>query len=253
MPFTPSHIAAALPFVPTPLPVAPLVIGTMAPDVPYFLPLRIPRDLTHSLPGVPTVDLAITLVLVALWYLALRAPVVDLLPSAIRERIPAPGVGRYRSLRGIALGVVAALVGILTHLVWDAFTHASSSVVQAVPFLHARLGPFEVSSWLQYLSSIGGLLALALWVRSWARRTARVPSRSVSSPAARVWAWGGIALVFALVASAIELAGMRVGIDPLSPSRIFVSVTVAGGAAGLVALLICAAWWTVRGVRLTRS
>jgi hypothetical protein len=68
-----------------------------------------------------------------------------------------------------------------------------------------------------------------------------------------VWAWGEIALVFALVASAIELAGMRVGIDPLSPSRIFVSVTVAGGAAGLVALLICAAWWTVRGVRLTRS
>ena len=190
--------------------------------------------------------------LVAVWYLAVRAPVIDLLPSAIRERMAAPDVTRYRSVRGIALGVLAAVVGILTHLVWDAFTHSGSSVVQAIPLLHARLGPLEVSSWLQHLSSIGGLLAIAVWARSWARRSVRVPSPSLSSPAARAWAWGGIVLVFALVGSAIELAGMRVGIDPLSPSRIFVSVTVAGGAAGLVALLVCAAWWAVR-LRRPRS
>lgn len=253
MPFTPSHIAAALPFVRTPLPVAPLVIGTMAPDVPYFIPVRVPRDLTHSLLGIPTVDLAITVALVLLWYAVLRAPVVDLLPAAIRERMRAPDLGRFRRPGVVALGVLAALLGILTHLVWDAFTHSSSSLVQAVPFLHARLGPFEVSSWLQYVSSIGGLLAVALWARSWARRAVRVPSPSLSSPAARAWAWGGIVVVFALVGGAIELAGMSVGIDPLSPSRIFVSVTVAGGAAGLVALLVCAAWWIVRGVRFRRS
>ena len=136
MPFTPSHIAAALPFLRTPLPVAPLVIGTMAPDVPYFLPLRIPRDLTHSLAGVPTVDLAITIVLVLLWYAVLRPPVVDLLPAVVRERMLPRGPLGWRPpgrawLPAIGRAVLASLLGILTHLAWDAFTHQNSPIVRA--------------------------------------------------------------------------------------------------------------------------
>lgn len=37
MPFTPSHVAAALPFLRTPLIPAALVIGTMTPDLFYYL------------------------------------------------------------------------------------------------------------------------------------------------------------------------------------------------------------------------
>src|SRR5215207_10039344 len=43
MPFTPSHMAAALPFVRTPLIPSAIAIGTMAPDVPYFVPLGVAR------------------------------------------------------------------------------------------------------------------------------------------------------------------------------------------------------------------
>src|SRR5689334_11169282 len=170
----------------------------MAPDVPYFLPVRIPRDLIHSLPGVPTVDLGISVVLVVLWYVALRAPVRDLLPAVIRDRMTDPDLHAWRSPRTIALGVLSGLVGILTHLGWDAFTHSGSELVRAVPVLHARLGPFEVSGWLQYLSSVAGLLALAWWTRSWVRRTPRVPRRAVFSPTARLWAWGAVVLAFVL-------------------------------------------------------
>jgi hypothetical protein len=149
----------------------------------------------------------------------------------------------------IVLGILAALVGILTHLAWDAFTHDSSPLVVAVPFLHAELGPLPVSSWLQHASTIGGLIALALWARAWARRTPRVPSPTVSSPAARVVAWVALAAVFVLMGTAVVIAGMTVGIPTLDPKRVFVAVTVAGGAAGLVGVLICATWWIARGLR----
>jgi hypothetical protein len=49
MPFTPSHIAAALRFLRTPLIPAAVVVGTMAPD----------RDLSHSVLGLVTVDLLV--------------------------------------------------------------------------------------------------------------------------------------------------------------------------------------------------
>ena len=53
-------MAAALPFVRTPLLPAGVAIGSMAPDVPYFIPLGVPRHLTHTPTGVVTIDLAIT-------------------------------------------------------------------------------------------------------------------------------------------------------------------------------------------------
>lgn len=254
MPFTPSHIAVALPFVRTRLPIAPLVIGTMAPDVPYFLLLRVPRDLTHSLEGVPTIDLALTIVLVLLWYAVLRAPIIDLLPISVRERIPPVGpLGWRRPGRGwgteILLGILAALVGILTHLAWDAFTHENSPLVAAVPALHAYVGPLQLSSWLQHASTIGGLVAVGLWARAWARRTPRVPSRSFTTARARIAAWMAVIAAFGLAGFTIWMIGIGVGIAPFDPGRVFVSVSVAGGAAGLIGVLICTAWWIARGIR----
>lgn len=258
MPFTPSHMAAALPLLRTPLPTAPLLVGTMAPDVPYFLPIRVPRDLTHSLAGVPTVDLLLTAVLVLLWYTALRPPVVDLLPGAVRERIRPRGPLGWRAERhawpvAIAMAVAAALVGILTHLAWDAFTHANSPLVRAVPVLHTQLGPLAMSSWLQHASTVAGLAALALWTRGWMRRTTRIPAPSFASPGVRVAVWAAVGFAFVLVGAVVDLAGVPAGISPLSPGRIFLSVTVAGGVAGLLGMLICAAWWGAHRYRAVRG
>jgi hypothetical protein len=259
VPFTPSHIAAALPFVRTPLPIAPLVIGTMAPDVPYFLPIRVPRDLTHSLAGVPTIDLAITIVLVLLWYAVLRAPIIDLLPGVLRERIPGTGPFGWRrpdrSWRSaIVLGILAALVGILTHLAWDAFTHQSSPLVQAVPALHARLGPLQVSSWLQHASTIGGLIALAVWAPLWFRRTAPDAARATRATArGRAAAWFAVVLAFGGTGLAVWIAFIAAGYPPFAPSPVFVAVTAAGGVARLVGLVVCAIWWIRRALRAGRT
>jgi hypothetical protein len=49
VPFTGSHPAAVLPFLRTPLPASAPVAGTMAPDIPYHLPLGLGRR-THTAP-----------------------------------------------------------------------------------------------------------------------------------------------------------------------------------------------------------
>lgn len=58
--------------------------------------------------------------------------------------------------------------GAATHLIWDSFTHATSSVVAAIPILSATV--FEISNSLirlykvlQHSRTIFGLAALAIW------------------------------------------------------------------------------------------
>lgn len=124
MPFTVSHVAAALPFLQTPLLPAAVVVGTMAPDIPYYVPLFVPRDFSHGLVGAVTIDPAIALVSVLLWWFVLREPIIDLLPRAIGVRIPTMTPTGWRPRTWSALRIAGALllsllVGIATHLLWD--------------------------------------------------------------------------------------------------------------------------------------
>ena len=94
MPFTLAHPAAVLPLRGIRfLRMAPLVIGAVTPDVPYYLPLgpsgrplRLGLD-THSLGSAFTFDLALGMALLALAVL-LREPLTALLPALTRPRRP---------------------------------------------------------------------------------------------------------------------------------------------------------------------
>src|SRR3982751_6325377 len=126
MPFAPSHVAAALPFLRTPLLPAAVVVGTVAPDIPYYLPLVIPRELTHSLLGLVTVDLGFGVLGALAWWFVLREAVVDLLPRVIGTRIPRVERMAWRPARWgwpltIALLLLSVLVGAATHLLWASF------------------------------------------------------------------------------------------------------------------------------------
>ena len=64
------------------------------------------------------------------------------------------------------------LIGALTHLAWDGFTHASGAGVQAVGVLHAQLFsigryPVFVYKLLQHTSTLMGIALLTAWVWRW--------------------------------------------------------------------------------------
>jgi hypothetical protein len=174
MPFTISHAAAALPIHSLTryrLPLAALMVGSMAPDFAYFIPGGFGRVETHSALGVFQFSLPVGLAVWMYFVILLERPTLAFLPDAWRLRLR-PTLLNLRTLLMACLGVVA---GAFSHLVWDAFTHSSTPVVEAMPVLRTMLFqaegfPVRVYFVLQVLSSAVGLSILLSWANGIRRR-----------------------------------------------------------------------------------
>src|SRR6478609_5937229 len=189
MPFTVSHVAAVLPVVGRSgrLPAAALVIGSMAPDYPWFLTRGRTAGLSHSLLGIVTVDLAVGLLAFVVWRRWAQAPVRDLVPRVVGERLPRPPGLAGRDLPWAAVAVV---LGALTHVVWDSFTHAGRWGVDLLPYLQE--GHHGVAGWVwaQDVSSLVGLLVVVGWSVWRLARTEPDPDGLRSTTRERRSAWG---------------------------------------------------------------
>ena len=70
--------------------------------------------------------------------------------------------------RALLLASVGVIIGAMTHIAWDSFTHSYTPVSNLLPVLNAEVFAYRgrtilVCTLLQYLSSVAGLLALAYW------------------------------------------------------------------------------------------
>ncbi|MER7985817.1 DUF4184 family protein [Streptomyces noursei] len=182
MPFTLSHAAAVLPLVRRtgaargPLVASALVAGSFAPDVTYYAGTVVPGGMafgsvTHAPVGVVTVDVLLTAALVGGWLLV-RAPLLALLPPGGRERLGAfvrGGARRPRTLRERAALVgwfaVSAVLGSVSHVVWDAFTHPGRWGTRLVPALNTVVGDRPLAMYVQYGTSALALVGIGwfLW------------------------------------------------------------------------------------------
>lgn len=237
MPFTVSHVAAVLPAIGRSgrLPAAALVLGSMAPDYPWFLTRGRTADLSHSPLGVVTVDLAVGLLAFVLWRRWAQAPVRDLVPRALGERLPPPSGLEVRALPWAALAVV---LGALTHLVWDSFTHGGRWGVELVPWLQEPHRGVFGWVWAQDVSSLLGLLVLVVWGVRRLARTGPDPQGLRSTAQDRQLAW-------ALV-TAGTVAGVLVGLVLPADSGVaylFHVVTFGGTGLAVGVVLGCARWW----------
>ncbi|HEV2230367.1 MAG TPA: DUF4184 family protein [Steroidobacteraceae bacterium] len=173
MPFTLAHPAAILPFRHVWfLRAAPLIVGAVTPDLPYYLPLgasgrplRLGLD-THSVLGSYTADPALGMALLV-GVVLLREPLTVLLPRRARWLCLAALEPFRRQAAEWLLAPLAILIGVWTHLLWDSFTHVDGWAVRHIPALSdtVALGWYtgEIFHILQYLSSAIGLTILALW------------------------------------------------------------------------------------------
>ncbi|MEV7786725.1 DUF4184 family protein [Streptomyces sp. NPDC088106] len=178
MPFTLSHAAAVLPAVRTDgsgrgaLVPSVLIAGSFAPDMTYYAASVQSAamefgDVTHAFLGVFTVDVLIAWALVGLWLLV-REPLVALLPRARQGRVAAParcGAPRARvRLSLVARWYVSAVLGALTHVVWDAFTHLDRWGMRVFPVLGEEIAGSPLYWYLQYGGSAVAAVVIALFV-----------------------------------------------------------------------------------------
>jgi len=193
MPFTASHPAAVVFLARWGLPGSALVIGSIAPDLTQMLPIPAIVHLAHTAPGLVTVDLGIGLVGFVLWQALFAPVVVAAAPRALRARLPdrAPAGLRFHFGRWdrAALAIAALLIGALTHLVWDSFTHDWMWGHAYIPWLAMRQGPLMGWEWVQHLSDIAGLAIVAGWVMVWWRRAPERPGTTAMALPYRALAW----------------------------------------------------------------
>ncbi|NUR84838.1 MAG: DUF4184 family protein [Nonomuraea sp.] len=242
MPFTPSHIAAVLPFMSRKWadPWA-LAIGAMVPDLPIFLPFLPEYGYWHSWLGVVTLDLLAVFVLVGLFHLVFREPLISLLPPGLAAR--AALLAPTRSIVAVALGGV---IGAASHVLWDSFTHSYASIQWGDWLEVSVFGVIRLFRLLQYTSSVVGL-AIVLW---WAWRGLSRMSAADLPDRMRVQSWVRRAVLAACSVGTVLGAVLWPLVDEPVPHLGLPSVITkvgAGTVIGLCAVLTCyAAGWQVR-------
>lgn len=191
MPFTLSHPLAVVPFARTALPLSALVIGSMSPDFEYLLRLRQDSHASHSPLGVLGFCLPASWLVLWLWHGWLKRPLLELLSDRHRARL-LPHAGEFRFGPASRAGTIsiAILVGAITHVLWDSFTHGWGWPVRHLALLQAEIAfpgfePLPLYRRLQHASSLLGLLALMVIYCRWSRHqepisipTGLIPRRS---------------------------------------------------------------------------
>jgi uncharacterized protein DUF4184 len=155
MPFTLTHPAAILPMARGPLVASALVMGSMAPDLPYYVslpwidPSHTLLTRTHHISSLLWLDLLIALVMLLVFHLLLKRPLVALLPQAAAERVW-PSADGFVWRRADAAGwiVLSVVIGAATHVVWDRLGELSGdSMAPKVDVAFAMIGLALILSW----------------------------------------------------------------------------------------------------------
>jgi hypothetical protein len=260
VPFTGSHPAAILPFVRTRLVTSALVVGSMVPDTPYYLPRRllaIDAARTHSLIGALGLDALLGLLAFVVWHGLLAGPALAAAPHGLQERLGPEATRslrerfRFRRPAGLALVYASLVVGALTHVAWDAFTHRARWGVQHVPWLSAQHGRWPGYEWAQLASGLLGGLALAVALVLWWRRTppVRTEQRRPARPGAgraRTLSASAAWAVIALAGLGGALVGSRRDLSaPGGPDLLhagFLAATRGTVLAGAIAVVLALGW-----------
>lgn len=243
MPLTPSHAAAApvlrrlmRPFGIT-VPMSALVIGTMAPDFSYLLRLAPGGGAWHTKVGV--LEFCLPAGLAVWWiYRALVAPaLLRLLPLGLGAAARAL-VAPEPTWRLVPAAAIAVVLGAISHLAWDGFTHPEGWALRVLPMLHRNLhfsatGMVRWYMILQYASSVLGLVAVGAvlwkWVAAQPRSARFVPEGD------RAWRVRDAGLLLSA-----GVAGAAVNVLRPHPTTISwtLGYTAVGGMAGLALALL---------------
>jgi hypothetical protein len=221
-----------------------LVIGSMSPDFPFFAPGPFDSTFTHSLVGVVTADVVLSLGVYAVWHVLLAPAGLAVAPQSLLRRLPAdaaPGLRRrVASPRLVLLVALGCAVGALTHVLWDSFTHEGRWGARHVPWLNEQHGALPGYLWAQYVTGVIGVAILAGWLVRWWRSTPHAPTDG-HVPLPAVVAVAVIVLATLLGAFTGALPALTEEGGPDLDSAAFDAITRGGTAAGLAVIVTAAA------------
>ncbi|MGE7920616.1 DUF4184 family protein [Viridibacillus sp. NPDC093762] len=165
MPLTFAHPAAVLPFYRNNkyINFSAMVIGSMAPDFEYFLRGRPYGDIGHTLLGFFYFNLPLALVVYLVYHLFIHQTFSTHLPKFLQGFHTRNIVTDYK-FKPI-VWIYSTLFGMLTHVLWDSFTHISGFMVARIPLLTNSINfngfSFPIFKVIQHTSTLFGLILIS--------------------------------------------------------------------------------------------
>lgn len=139
----------------------------MAPDFEYFIWMSPNAYLSHSIHGIYLFDLPLTFLFAFLYHIVIKRPLLYHFPFFKNKYLLPPFDYAAYLRKNWGAFILSALIGIVTHLFWDAFTHGQGYFVQHNNYLYEEMhiGSLAIRrcyvAW--YISSIGGLIIVMLY------------------------------------------------------------------------------------------
>lgn len=168
MPFTFSHPAIILPLINKKRKIfsaTGLIIGSIAPDFESFIRINEKKVYSHTWTGMFWFDLPLALIISFLFHLIVRQPLIENLPIALEEKF-----GQYKNFDWLAwfkkkfvIVIISLLIGIASHLLWDAFTHLNLRSPDDTASM-IMVGRTRLYIILQYSCSLIGLFVIVIYI-----------------------------------------------------------------------------------------
>ncbi|QHW29988.1 DUF4184 family protein [Paenibacillus rhizovicinus] len=209
MPFTFSHPLFSVPLkriAPRWLSVTGLVLGSMIPDMEYFMAMESYRTIGHSLRGYLLQGVPLSIAFAIAFHGIVKPVLPKFMPSTGGldrfAKYMTSEEWRLNSVRTWTIFLVSLFVGYWTHMFMDAWTHASGLYVGWFGFLEGNYGGEHLYQLLQYLFSLIGVgvpgLMLLHRYKKWYELERRKRQPAMSSLGTKSLLWM-MAVVFGLL------------------------------------------------------
>nr|WP_315170888.1 DUF4184 family protein [uncultured Flavobacterium sp.] len=167
MPFTFSHPAIVLPFIKSSrLSATGLIVGSMCPDFEYFIRMKVQSNISHTLLGLFIFNIPISLLAALLFHQIIKKGLIENSPSFFSSRLDDLKKRDWMDYlrNNFIIVVLSIVIGAISHILWDGFTHQTGYFVTEFPFLLSKIYAIPLYKILQHLSSCIGMATLFFYL-----------------------------------------------------------------------------------------
>lgn len=196
MPFTFSHPAILLPFFKNKkYSITALIVGSMAPDFEFFFRMRTQSEISHTFLGLLMIDLPLAIIVTFLFHGIIKRPFLANSPTFIKSRLVELNHSNWFEYfrKNKLLVFLSFFLGAFSHFLLDSLSHWDGYIVQRVIFLNKVFFSFPLYEWIQYSTSVVGLV-IVVWYFF------RMPKQLISDTNISIIFW-----VMALLLAAITI------------------------------------------------